>query len=77
MDEYLDQVRQASGDLWKGFKAFVNLKQDSPDEEWQKFIDYGEAMCKKYKDTKAYEYVRRYWLLIADEIEAASKGKRW
>lgn len=68
MDEYMESIKNASGDIWKLFKTFSGIKKDD-DEMWEKFLHDADDICSKYKGTGAESYAKQYAYVIIGEIE--------
>lgn len=70
--DYMETIKQASGDAWTLFKAYIGIKND--DAEWEKFQADAQKIYKKYEGTQAENYVRHYITsVVENEIERVSK----
>jgi hypothetical protein len=72
MDEYLEEVKKASGVIWKFFKEFIGIKQNE-DKRWEICIKTAEELSKSYVGTKVEKYAKGYIFVALDEIERVSK----
>lgn len=69
---YIDLLRQASGECWSLFKAYIGIEKND-DESFKELYNYSQKLFNKYRGTEAEFYVRKYVGLINDEIERVSK----
>lgn len=74
-ESYINILRQASGEIWNLFKAYVGIgKKD--DKQWDELYEYIQKMYNKYKGTEAEEYVRHYLTMVIEpEIERVSNSR--
>ena len=72
MDEYLELIKNASGDIWKVFKEFSNIGFHD-DKNWEKLVAKTSEISKKYENTKAQNYAVKYCVLIIKELERKAK----
>ena len=70
---YMELIKQASGDAWLLFKVYIGIKNND-DAEWEKFLADANKICEKYKGTQAEEYTRRYIVdVVIGEVERVSR----
>ena len=74
-ESYWTLIRQASNALWEIFKKRLDAK-DKPDEWWGELLNEINEAEKPYLGTPAENYVKKYAVLIVNELEAISKGER-
>ena len=72
MDEYLNEVRKVSGEIWNFFKAYVGTKNDN-DEKWEECIKVAAALLKRHEKSQAYNYARKYMNVVMEELERVGK----
>lgn len=72
--DYMETIKQASGDAWTLFKAYIGIKND--DAEWEQYIADGNKIIRKYEGTEAESYIRNYVSnVVTPEIERLSRRK--
>ena len=72
-EEYIKLLREASGEIWNVFKAYVGIKK-TDEKQWEELYEYIQKLYNKYKGTEAEDYVRHYLsMVIEPEIERVSR----
>lgn len=72
---YMELIKQASGDAWLLFKAYIGIKNND-DAEWEQYIADGNKIIRKYEGTEAENYIRNYVSnVVTPEIERLSRRK--
>lgn len=70
---YMELIKQASGDAWLLFKAYIGIKNND-DTEWEQYIADANKIIRKYEGTEAENYIRNYVSnVVTSEIESVSK----
>lgn len=73
MDDYLNQIKTISGEIWVIFKAAVSTWNPESDNWWEELISVEDKCIMKYKDTPYYDYALKYAYLVICEIERKHK----
>ena len=76
MEEYLEMIKNASGDAWTIFKKHTD-SFNQPDKWWDDLLSEIEKTVNKYKGTDAELYIWHYLtFVIMPEIERMSKADK-
>lgn len=76
MDEYVNQIKVISGEIWKFFKAAIASWNPDDEKWWNGLISLADDCIIKYKNTDYEQYVRDYALAIMNEIERKAKNDK-
>jgi len=76
MEEYLNQIKTISGEVWNFFKGALASWNPEKEEWWEGLISLADKRIMKYKGTKYYQYALKYMGVVMDEIERKYKEER-
>lgn len=78
MEEYMENLKKASGEIWKAYKTVISSisRQNLNDEWWQMVIDLFNNIIVQYEHTDIYEYAKGYCNVLVCEIERIYKERK-
>lgn len=78
MEEYMENLKKASSEIWKAYKTVIQSMNGSKfdDEWWQMVIDLFNNIIVQYEHTDIYEYAKGYCNVLVCEIERIYKERK-